>query len=126
MHRRRFMTLAAPLAAVLAVAGCATSSAVADGDALNVQIQVDNNLRGITGVSVYLLSDSGGRRSLGPLESNQRNSYDRSLRSGDYQLVASRVGGEDIVSERFRVDTDNLVVIWALAQNQLTFGQRQN
>lgn len=126
MHRRRFMTLAGPLAALLAVAGCATSSAVADGDALNVQIQVDNNLRGITGVSVYLLSDTGGRRSLGPLESNQRNSYDRSLRSGDYQLVASRVGGEDIVSERFRVDTDNLVVIWALAQNQLTFGQRQN
>lgn len=126
MHRRRFMTLAAPLAALLAVAGCATSSAVADGDALNVQIQVDNNLRGITGVSIYLLSDTGGRRSLGPLESNQRNSYDRSLRSGDYQLVASRVGGEDIVSERFRVDTDNLVVIWALAQNQLTFGQRQN
>lgn len=126
MHRRRFMTLAAPLAAMLALAGCATSSAVANGDPLNVQIQVDNNLRGITGVSVYLLSDSGGRRSLGPLESNQRTTYDRSLRSGDYQLVASRVGGADIVSERFRVDTDNLVVIWALAQNQLTFGQRQN
>lgn len=126
MHRRRFMTLAGPLAALLAVAGCATSSAVADGDALNVQIQVDNNLRGITGVSVYLLSDAGGRRSLGPLESNERSTYDRSLRSGDYQLVASRVGDADIVSERFRVDTDNLVVIWALAQNQLTFGQRRN
>lgn len=124
MQRRIFLTLISSLVVLTAAAGCATSSSVATGDAMNVQIQVDNNLRGITGVSVYLLSDRGGRRSLGPLESNNRATYDRELRAGDYQLVASRVGGEDIVSERFRVDTDNLVVIWAIAQNQLTFGER--
>ena len=124
MHRRTFLSLTSSLFALIVLAGCATSSSVATGEAMTVQIQVDNNLRGITGVSVYLLSDRGGRRSLGPLESNTRGTYDRELRSGDYQLVASRVGGDDIISERFRVDTDNLVVIWAIAQNQLTFGER--
>src|SRR5690606_32854362 len=114
----------ASLVAMIAFTGCATSSAVASGESMNVQIQVDNNLRGITGVSVYLLSDNGSRRSLGPVESNDRNSYDRTIRAGDYQLLATRIGGDDILSERFRVDTDGLVVIWALSQNQLTFGQR--
>jgi hypothetical protein len=123
MLRRTFLNSAAVLLA-LAVTGCATGSSVASGEALSVQLQIDNNLRGITGVSVYLLSDTGGRRSLGPLESNNKATYDRSLRAGDYQLLATRVGAEDILSERFRVDTDNLVVIWAIAQNQLTFGQR--
>jgi hypothetical protein len=124
MQRRNFPGLAASLIALIAFTGCATSSAVATGEAMNVQIQVDNNLRGITGVSVYLVSDNGGRRSLGPVESNDRNTYDRTLRAGDYQLQATRVGADDILSERFRVDTDGLVVIWALSQNQLTFGQR--
>ena len=123
MLRRTFLNSAAVLLA-LAVTGCATGSSVASGDALSVQLQIDNNLRGITGVSVYLLSDTGGRRSLGPLESNNKATFDRSLRAGDYQLLATRVGAEDILSERFRIDTDNTIVIWAIAQNQLTFGQR--
>ena len=123
MQRRTFLSLTASLFALIVLAGCATSGSVATGEVMTVQIQVDNNLRGIAGVSVYLLSDRGGRRSLGPLESNARGTYDRELRAGDYQLVASRVGGDDIISERFRIDTD-LVVIWAIAQNQLTFGER--
>lgn len=124
MLRRTFVSLAGSLAVLFVFTGCATSSAANSGEVLNVQIQVDNNLRGITGVSIYLLSDTGSRRSLGPVESNDRVAYDHTLPFGDYQLVATRVGGEDIVSQRFRVDTDGLVVIWALAQNQLTFGQR--
>jgi hypothetical protein len=124
MMLRRIVLNSAVLVALVST-GCATASSVATGDTLDVQIHVDNNLRGITGVSVYLLSDTGGRRSLGPIESNNRASYSRTLRAGDYQLVATRVGGDDITSERFRVDSDNLVVIWALAQNQLTFAEGQ-
>lgn len=124
MQRRNFVSRAASLVALVAVTGCATSSAVATGETMNVQFQVDNNLRGITGVSVYLLADTGGRRSLGPVESNDRTAYDRTIRAGDYHLLATRVGADDIVSERFRVDTDGLVVVWALSQNQLTFAQR--
>jgi hypothetical protein len=74
-------------------------------------------------VSLYLLSDTGARRSLGPVESNRKAVYNRTLRAGDYQLIATRVGQEDLVSERFRVDTP-VVVSWSLAQNQLTFAER--
>ena len=123
MLRRAFLYSAA-LLLTLTITGCATTSAVASGEELSVQLQIDNNLPGITGVSVYLLSDRGSRRSLGPLESNDKATYDRTLRAGDYQLLATRVGGDDILSERFRLDSDNVVVIWALAQNQLTFAQR--
>ncbi|HEX2166544.1 MAG TPA: hypothetical protein VHG09_04840 [Longimicrobiales bacterium] len=124
MQRRKFFSLAASIAVLLTFTGCAARSAADPGEMLNVQIQVDNNLRGITGVSIYLLSDTGARRSLGPVESNDRVAYDRMLSFGDYQLIATRVGAEDIVSQRFRVDTDGLVVVWALSQNQLTFAQR--
>lgn len=123
MQLRR-ISFAVILAALMALAGCATSSAVATGDTLDVQLQVDNNLRDITGVSVYLLTETGGRRSLGPIESNRQGAYNRSVRAGTYQLMATRVGGDDILSERFRIDTDNLIVIWAIAQNQITFGER--
>jgi hypothetical protein len=124
MQLRRIPILAVTLTALMALAGCATSSAVATGETLDVQLQVDNNLRDITGVSVYLLTDTGARRSLGPVESNRQGSYNRALRAGTYQLMATRVGGADILSERFRIDTDNLIVIWAIAQNQITFGER--
>ncbi|MGH7446022.1 MAG: hypothetical protein ACREK1_03215 [Longimicrobiales bacterium] len=123
MPRRSSTPLAVFMLALSALCGCATSSAVATGETVSVQLQVDNNLRGITGVSVYLLSDTGTRRSLGPVESNRQATYTRTMRAGDYQLIAARVGAEDIVSERFRVDAD-VVVIWSLAQNQLTFGER--
>jgi hypothetical protein len=124
MQLRRIPALAVMLIVLMAAAGCATSSAVATGETLDVQLQVDNNLRDITGVSVYLLTDTGARRSLGPIESNRQGSYNRALRAGTYQLMATRVGGSDILSERFRIDTDNLIVIWAIAQNQITFGER--
>ena len=124
MQLRRIPALAVILIMLMAVAGCATSSAVATGETLDVQLRVDNNLRDITGVSVYLLTDTGARRSLGPIESNRQGSYNRAVRAGTYQLMATHVGGSDILSERFRIDTDNLIVIWAIAQNQITFGER--
>jgi hypothetical protein len=123
MPRRKTWTFATLIVALIASAGCASSSAVSTGETMQVQLEVDNNLRGITGVSLYLLSDTGARRSLGPVESNRKALYNRTLRAGDYQLIATRVGQEDLVSERFRIDT-SVVVMWSLAQNQLTFVER--
>jgi hypothetical protein len=124
MQIRRIPARAVLLIVFMAVAGCATSSAVATGGTLDVQLQVDNNLRNATGVSVYLLTDTGARRSLGPIESNRQGSYNRAVRAGTYQLMAARVGDADILSERFHIDTDNLIVIWSIMQNQITFGER--
>lgn len=124
MPLRKWSTFAVLLVALTGTAACATSSAVSSGESLNVQLRVDNNLPNIVGLTVYLMSDNGTRRSLGPVESNREAAYDRTLRAGTYQLIATRVGQPDIESERFRLDTDNLVVIWAVAQNQLTFIER--
>lgn len=123
MQLRRLTAAASTALALVLIAtgGCATSSAVGGGEQLNVQFVVNNNLPGISGVTVYIVSESGGRRSLGPVNSGQRQTYARALRAGDYHLVASRVGAEDITSDRFRLDTDNFMVTWVLQQNQLTF-----
>ena len=107
----------------LVVAACASSGG-GSAATYNVQIRVDNNLQGITGISAYLFTETGSRRSLGPVESNRTGTFDRSLRQGDYYLSGTRVGNPDIVSERFRVDTDSLVVMWNVALNQVTFGRR--
>jgi hypothetical protein len=123
MRVRKISMLVLALAA-LGSAGCATGGAVASGEALNVQFQIDNNLQGIQGVSTYVVTESGQRRSLGPIESNRQATFDRSLRANTYYLVATRVGGNEITSERFRLDTDNITVVWVLGQNQITFRQR--
>lgn len=108
----------------LVTAACATSQNVATGAELTVQLQIDNNLPGITGTSVYLLTEAGNRRSLGPVESNRRVNFDRELRAGTYYFVATRVGQEDLTSERFRIDTDGTIVMWNMSANQVTFATR--
>jgi hypothetical protein len=68
-------------------------------------------------------TEAGVRRSLGPIESNDDASFERTLRPGIYQLIAARSGASDIVSEPFRIDADGVVVSWSLARNQLTFAR---
>lgn len=114
--------LLAVLLLLCAVPGCATGGAA--GDAISVQLQVNNDLSGITGVVVHLVTEAGIRRTLGPVESNRVGEFQRNLRLGDYAFIATRVGGPDIVSERFRVDDPNVVVTWNIQSNQLTFTRR--
>jgi hypothetical protein len=123
MQFRKISLLGLALVAALS-AGCATGGAVASGETLSVQIQINNNLQGIQGVSAYLVTETGQRRSLGPVESNRQVTFDRSVRANTYYLVATRVGQSDLVSERFRLDASNMTVVWALGQNQITLQQR--
>jgi hypothetical protein len=110
---------------LLVVGGCASGGAGSTAaDAVSVQIQVDNNLPGITGVVVYLIPQSGGRRSLGPVESNRVGTFDRNLRRGSYTFLASRVGAPDLVSDTFRVDDGDVIVTWHMNTNQVSFSQR--
>lgn len=108
---------------LLFAAGCATTGS-GGGDANTVYLQVQNNLTGLTGVTVYLVGDGGTRRTLGPVESNRTAEYTRDLRTGNYTLVASRAGGADIVSEQFRVDQPGTVVHWSMLANQISFSRR--
>jgi hypothetical protein len=123
MRFRKFSMLALALVATMS-AGCATGGAVASGESLAVQFQINNNLQGIQGISAYVVTETGQRRSLGPVESNREATFERSLRANTYYLVATRVSQPDIVSERFRLDASNVTVVWALGQNQITLQQR--
>lgn len=105
---------------LIGAAACA-QSAVSSGQVLDVTFEIDNNLPNIAGVSAYVVTETGSRRSLGPIESNQRGTFNRSLRAGTYYLLAGRVGADDIASERFRLDTDSITVMWNLSANQIVF-----
>jgi predicted polyphosphate/ATP-dependent NAD kinase len=112
------------LLALTAAGAAACASGGGGGTAHDVTIEIDNNLPMIAGVSAYLVTSTGGRRSLGPVESNRTATFQRNLRTGDYQLLATRVGvPEDIISERFRVDTA-AVVSWNMSANQITIRTR--
>jgi hypothetical protein len=111
------------LTLVLAGSSCTTSGAVATGQDLAVTLQVENNLPGLVGITAYVVTDTGNRRSLGPVNSNQRQTFERTLRAGTYFLVASRVGGAEIQSERFRLDTSPVSVAWNVNANQLSFSR---
>ncbi|HSJ09264.1 MAG TPA: hypothetical protein VK928_05100 [Longimicrobiales bacterium] len=124
MRTRRVTGLFVAAVIALAATACATSQNVATGAQLSIQFQVDNNLPNIAGTSVYLITETGSRRSLGPVESNRRVTFDRSVRAGTYYLSATRIGSTDLTSERFRLDTDGTIVIWSMNQNQISFGQR--
>jgi len=123
MRNRRLPALLVMLLALVATA-CATSQNVSSGTQLSVQFQVDNNVRDISGTTVYVVGETGSRRSLGSVEPNRRATFDRSLRAGSYQLIATRVGQTDLVSEQFRLDTDGMIVMWNMNVNQLTFAQK--
>jgi hypothetical protein len=113
----------AALMLTLIGSGCVTSGAVASGQELAVTIEIENNLPGLVGITTYIVTETGSRRSLGPINSNQRQAYERTLRAGNYYLVASRVGAADIQSERFRLDTTPVGVSWNVMANQLAFSR---
>lgn len=123
MRNRRVVSLLVALV-TLAAAACATSQNVATGAQLSVQFQVDNNMPNLTGTTVYVVTETGSRRSLGPVESNKRVTFDRSLRAGTYYFSATRIGNTDLVSERFRLDTDGTIVFWNMNANQISFAER--
>jgi hypothetical protein len=123
MRTRKLATLFVALLAVIGAAACASSTGTA-AERHDVTIVIDNNLSNIAGVSAYLVTETSARRSLGPVESNQRGSFDRSLPTGTYYLIATRISNPDLISERFRIDTDSMVIMWSMAANQITFGKK--
>ena len=119
----RKLSYLASLLLVLVGTGCTTSGAVATGQDLAVTLVVENNLPGLVGVSAFIVTETGSRRSLGPVNSNQRQTFERTLRAGNYQLLVTRAGGADIQSERFRLDTTPVSVSWNINANQLSFSR---
>lgn len=111
------------VAAAMLGAGCATAAST-DDTPVQVQFNIENNRPGLGGVTAFLVTPAGARVSFGPIESNRTGSWTRTVRPGLYTLVAGRVGGDDIVSERFRIEAQTAVISWNLNANQLVFGER--
>jgi len=123
MRTRKLAAMLIAIAVLFGVAACATGTGVA-ADRHDVTIIIDNNLSRIAGISAYLVTETSARRSLGPVESNEKGTFDRSLPTGTYYLIATRVSNPDLISERFRIDTDSVVVVWNMASNQIAFGKK--
>jgi hypothetical protein len=106
-------------------AACAsTGSSSAGAGSASVTFAIDNNLSGLAGATVYLVRDSGTRRTVGMVQSGRRMEFSESVRPGTYYLVAGGVAGGDLESERFRLEAGNLVVSWDLRANVVRVGVR--
>jgi hypothetical protein len=107
------------------LAACAsTGSSSAGAGSASVTFAIDNNLSGLAGATVYLVRDSGTRRTVGMVQSGRRMEFTESVRPGTYHLVAGGVAGGDLESERFRLEPGSLVVSWDLRANVVRVGVR--
>jgi len=114
-------------AAGLALVACAANSAGSGGNSgYVVPIEVENNLSGLSGASIYIARSSGtGRRLLGPVESGQKKTFEYDARNGTYRLTArpQGVGQDSIVSDVFQLQP-GMVVQWSIPTNRLLTGTR--
>src|SRR5688572_17291472 len=75
MQSRKLWYFAALMIALLG-SGCVTSGAVASRQDLAVTLEIENNLPGLIGISTFIVTETGARRSLGPINSNQRQAFE--------------------------------------------------
>jgi hypothetical protein len=112
----------------VALAGCAANSGSAGADATSftVPIEVENNVSGLTGTSIYIARSSGtGRRLLGPVESGRKRTFQYDAKEGLYRLTAREQGvrADSIVSEPFQIQP-GMVIQWSIPANRLLTGTR--
>lgn len=127
MRSTRTLGLAVIALAAIALAACSAASTGTQGgqDTFLVPIEVDNNLSGLTGATIYIVRSTGtNRRLLGPVESGRKNTFNYDASIGSYRLIARQgVGMDSIVSEQFRLDP-GVYVQWSLGVNRLLLGTR--
>jgi len=113
----------------LAVAACAAKSGGEAGAASTgfiVPIEVENNLTGLGGASIYISHPSGtSRRLLGPVESGRKRTFEYDAKAGVFKLTARQQGtrADSIVSENFQLQP-GMAVQWSIPMNRLLTGTR--
>jgi hypothetical protein len=110
------------------LAACAAKSGAEPGapSGFLVPIEVENNLSGLTGTSVYIARSTGGsRRLLGPVETGRKRTFQYDAREGLYRLTAKQQGmrADSVVSDVFQLQP-GMVVQWSVATNRLLTGTR--
>jgi len=104
--------------------GCAPTAG-STTDAFVVPIEVDNNLTGLSGASIYINRSTGtSRRLLGPVEAGKKRTFEYDARAGFYRLIARRAMSDDsIVSDTFQLQPGTMVQ-WSIPMNRLLTGSR--
>lgn len=113
----------AAVAVVAMAGGCASApaaEAAADGASV---ITVENNLTSFSDVTVYVVPQSGVRRSLGSVTSGATAEFSYSER-GVISLVAQPTTGNPVTSERVNIAGPSQIR-WVLQTNRLTQGRRR-
>lgn len=127
MRAARTLALMLGATTALALAACAanTEGTQAGEDTFVVPIEIDNNLSGLAGTSIFIARSTGsGRRLLGPIESGQKKTFSYDARPGMYRLTAkSGMRSDSIVSEQFQLFAGTSVN-WSLAANRILTGTK--
>jgi hypothetical protein len=124
--RVAFLSLIAATTTSLAACAASTGAGGADSASFIVPIEVENNLSGLEGTSIYIARSSGtGRRLLGPVESGRKRSFEYDAREGTYRLTAKQQGirSDSIVSDAFQLQP-GMVIQWSVPTNRLLTGRR--
>jgi hypothetical protein len=113
----------------LGLAACAAKTGTGAGAATTgfvVPIEVENNLSGLVGTSIYITRSSGtGRRLLGPVENGQKRTFEYDAVAGTFKLIARQQGvrADSIVSDNFQLQP-GMAVQWLIPTNRLLVGSR--
>jgi hypothetical protein len=112
------------LATAFAVAACATVRGRSEGPTVPIDVEVHNNLRLPTDLTVYAVSSGGNRTLLGGVPPNGTVTlkFKPIAFTEPYRLLARRSLGRDIRSQSFIVGSDMTgAIIWTLIPNIVGF-----
>jgi hypothetical protein len=130
MRAARVAFLLLTVAAGTALAACAAKTggdqAGAAATGFVVPIEVENNMDGLSGASIYISRSTGSsRRLLGPVETGRKRTFQYDAREGMYRLTARPQGirGDSVVSDVFQLQP-GMVVQWTIPTNRLLTGTR--
>jgi hypothetical protein len=120
------------VAAALGVAGslvlgaCATSPRAAAPNAQvvaqnKVQVRVQNNLVPSTGVTVWVVPETGAKQLLGNLNPSASGTFSfPATNTAQFVLVARTTGGMEIRSRAFSIASGSDVVTWDMYSNSVS------
>lgn len=110
------------IALLLLAAACATTSGGdtgAEGGANAINVVVENTGTPAADITVYVLTQTGGRQLLGSVPPGQTATlrYTGSTLGGQYRLMARPTGGREIISNTFSFGAPGSSIRWNIYSN---------
>lgn len=114
----------AALAVVALATACGSAGEAGMSEASpqhGVAVEVENNLVPPTSLTVWIISDAGGRQMLGSVSPRDTNVLDADIgRLGsEYRLVGETTAGNEVASRPFVITESTATVTWDLTANTI-------